>query len=64
VLVTHHVEEIPPTAEQLLAVRSGRIVASGPVGTTLDADLLERLFDVRVRLQHRGGRWMIGPAKD
>ncbi len=62
VLVTHHVEEIPPTAEHLLAIRSGRVVASGPIDTTLDADLLERLFDVRVRLQHRSGRWAIGPA--
>ena len=62
VLVTHHVEEIPPTAGHLLAIRAGRVVASGDLAATLDAPLLERLFDVRVGLRHHEGRWSIGPA--
>jgi len=60
VLITHHVEEIPAAATHVLALRSGRVVAQGPIGRTLDADLLERVFGVRVRLDHADGRWRIG----
>src|SRR4051812_40318821 len=38
VLVTHHVEEIPPGFTHVLLLRAGRVVASGPIGTTLTAE--------------------------
>ncbi len=60
VLVTHHVEEIPPSATHVLALRAGRVVAQGPIDSTLDDALLATTFDVRVRLDHAGGRWRIG----
>ncbi len=62
VLVTHHVEEIPSTATHLLALRGGHVLAAGPLPDTLDATLLGRAFDVRVDLEHRLGRWRVGPA--
>jgi iron complex transport system ATP-binding protein len=58
VLVTHHVEEIPPSFTHLLALRAGRVVAQGPIGQVLDEELLERCFGVRVALnRHDDGRW-------
>jgi iron complex transport system ATP-binding protein len=57
VLVTHHVEDIPPSATHLAALAGGRLQAAGPLDQVLDEDLLERLFGVPVTLDHRGGRW-------
>ena len=38
VLVTHHVEEIPPDFTDVLLLRDGRVVAAGPIEITLTAD--------------------------
>lgn len=58
VLVTHHVEEIPPAFGHLLALRAGRVLARGPVAEQLDADLLSDCFGLPLSLQrHDDGRW-------
>ncbi len=62
VLVTHHVEEIPPSASHLLALGGGRVLAAGPVEEVLDAGLLRAAFDVEVGLSRTGGRWSVTPA--
>src|SRR4051795_7836072 len=36
VVVTHHVDDIPPTSTHVLLLRTGRILASGPIDDTLD----------------------------
>lgn len=57
VLVTHHVEDIPPAFTHLLALRDGRVLAAGSIDRTLTAELLEACFDVPVVLErHDGGR--------
>ena len=57
-LVTHHVEEIPPGFTDVLALRDGRVLASGPLADTLDAELLSDCFDVPLSLtHHHDGRW-------
>jgi iron complex transport system ATP-binding protein len=57
VLVTHHVEEIPPGFTHVLLLRGGRVVAAGPVGTTLTADNLGATFGIPLELQRVGERW-------
>lgn len=57
VLVTHHVEEIPRGFTHALLLREGRIVDSGPIGTTLTAAALGETFGVRISLDADGGRW-------
>lgn len=57
VLVTHHVEDIPPSATHLAAVTGGRVVAAGAIEDVLDAGLIEELFAVPVQLQRHQGRW-------
>ena len=57
VLVTHHVDEIPPGFERVLLLRAGRVMASGPVHETLTAPVLSECFGVAVTLEHRHGRW-------
>lgn len=57
VLVTHHVEDIPPSTTHLLALANGRAVAAGPIDDVLDADLLSDLFELQVELTRHSGRW-------
>jgi len=64
VLVTHHVEEIPPSFTHLLALRDGRIVGRGELATTLDADLLGECFGLPLVVdRHDDGRWTARRAK-
>ncbi|MHB1549258.1 MAG: ABC transporter ATP-binding protein, partial [Acidimicrobiales bacterium] len=57
VLVTHHVEEIPPGATHAALVRQGRIVASGPVGDVLASGPISECFGMRVEVHRSAGRW-------
>jgi iron complex transport system ATP-binding protein len=50
VLVSHHVEEIPPAFTHLLALGGGEVLAAGPLPDTLTADLLTTCFGVPVEL--------------
>lgn len=44
VLVTHHVEEIPPGITHAMLLRSGTVVASGPIADVLTAPLVSEAF--------------------
>jgi iron complex transport system ATP-binding protein len=57
VLVTHHVEEVPPNFTDALLIREGRIVAQGPIEITLTAANLEATFDLSLELEVRGDRY-------
>ena len=57
ILVTHHVEEIPPSFTDVLLMREGRIVAAGPVEITLTAENLSRTFGMPLVLERHGERW-------
>ncbi|MPZ61089.1 MAG: ATP-binding cassette domain-containing protein [Propionibacteriales bacterium] len=57
VLVSHHVEEIPPGFTHVLLLRGGRLVAAGPLETTLTADALSYTFGMNLVLDHTDGRW-------
>jgi iron complex transport system ATP-binding protein len=57
VLVTHHVEEIPPGFTHVLLLRGGRVVAAGPVATTLTGANLGATFGLPLELQRLGDRW-------
>jgi len=57
VLVTHHVEEIPAAFTHLLLLREGRVLAQGPVETTLTAQTLSETFGMRLQLDRRDGRF-------
>lgn len=57
VMVSHHVEEIPAGFTHVLMLRDGRIVAQGPMETTMTAENLGATFGQRIQLDHEGGRW-------
>ena len=57
VLVTHHVEEIPPGFTDVLLLRDGRVVAAGPIPLTLTAENLTATFGLPLVLEQHGQRF-------
>ena len=57
VLVTHHVEEVPPNFTDVLLMRDGAVVAQGPIEITLTAANLEATFGLALELEVRGERY-------
>jgi len=57
VLVTHHVEELPPGISHVLLLRDGRMVASGLARDVLTDKYLSETFGLPLHVAHRGGRW-------
>jgi iron complex transport system ATP-binding protein len=57
VLVSHHVEEIPPGFTHALLMREGRVVAIGPIRQVINEEHLTETFDMPLVLAYEGGRW-------
>jgi iron complex transport system ATP-binding protein len=57
VMVTHHVEEIPPGFTHVLMLREGRVTASGPLGLALTATNLTECFGLPLALWRDGDRY-------
>lgn len=57
VLVTHHLEEIPPGVTHAALLRSGRMVAAGPIADTLTNANVSAAFGLPVTVANIDGRW-------
>jgi iron complex transport system ATP-binding protein len=57
VLVTHHVEEIPPGYSHGLLLRGGRVVAAGLLDDVLTDENLSVTFGLPLAVQRRRGRY-------
>ncbi|HET6479340.1 MAG TPA: ABC transporter ATP-binding protein [Actinoplanes sp.] len=57
VLVTHHVEEIPPGFTHGMLLREGSIVASGLLGEVMTADNLSKAFGLPLVVDRFGDRY-------
>lgn len=57
ILVTHHVEEIPPGFSHALLLRDGGVVAQGLLDTTLTADNLSKTFGLELELTRDADRY-------
>ncbi len=57
VLVTHHVEEIPPGFTHGLLLAHGRVVAAGPLAEVMTDLLVSAAFGVPISIEGRDGRW-------
>lgn len=57
IMVTHHVEEIPPGFTHVLMLGEGRVQAAGPIAETLTESNLEAAFGLPFELSQSGGRY-------
>lgn len=64
VLVTHHLEEIPPGFTHALLLRDGESIAAGPLDDVLTEQDLTACFGVPLSVERRGGRWWAWSGAD
>ena len=57
ILVTHHVEEIPPGFGHIALIAAGDVVAAGPIDDVLSAESLSDCFGQSLLLERRSGRF-------
>jgi iron complex transport system ATP-binding protein len=64
VLVTHHVEEIPPGFTHMLLLGAhGTVQAAGPLEDVLTSENLSAAFGTDLLVAHGGGRWLARAAR-
>jgi iron complex transport system ATP-binding protein len=57
VLVTHHVEEIPPGFTHALILKRGEVLATGRLAETVTSELLSDAFDLKLHVEETDGRY-------
>jgi iron complex transport system ATP-binding protein len=57
VMVTHHVEEIPVGFTHLLILSQGRVVAAGPIASTLTSEHLSQAYGLPITVSESAGRY-------
>ncbi|GGN78032.1 ABC transporter ATP-binding protein [Nocardia sp. NPDC055029] len=63
VLVTHHVEEIPPGFTHAMLLREGEVVGQGLLEDVLTAENLSAAFSQSIALDRVDGRWFARRAR-
>jgi iron complex transport system ATP-binding protein len=59
VLITHHVEELPPATSHMLLLSEGRVAAQGTPAEVLQADVLSRVYRCPLEVRRQGGRFYV-----
>lgn len=62
IIVTHHVDQIPPEVERIVLLKAGRVFAEGPKDEVLTSATLSDLFEVGVQLVERDGHFQVLPS--
>lgn len=57
VMVTHHVEEIPPGFGHALLLRNGSVQAAGPINEVITSEKLSETYGLSLTVEHRDGRF-------
>ena len=63
VLVTHHVEEIPPGFDHVLLLRDGTVQDAGPTDQMVTGEALSACFGLPLAVERRGRRWTARAAE-
>ncbi len=62
IVVTHHVDQIPPEVERVVLLKDGRVFTEGPKDEVLTGGALSDLFEVGVQLVERDGWFGVLPG--
>ncbi|HUB25791.1 MAG TPA: ATP-binding cassette domain-containing protein [Tepidisphaeraceae bacterium] len=57
VMITHHIEELPPATTEILLLDDGRAAARGTPADVLREEILSRVYKCPVQVQSDGGRF-------
>jgi iron complex transport system ATP-binding protein len=64
VVVSHHLEDLPPHTSHALLLAGGEVVAAGEVGTALTGEAVSACFGVEVQVRRHDDRWLATRAGD
>jgi iron complex transport system ATP-binding protein len=59
VIITHHVEELPPATSNVLLLRQGSVVAAGRPDKVLTSEMLSRAYNCPVQVRRSKGRYYV-----
>jgi iron complex transport system ATP-binding protein len=62
IIVTHHLNEIPPEVDRVVVLDGGRIAADGPKAAVLVPELLSRLYGTRIAVAEVDGHYLAYPG--
>ena len=62
IIVTHHLNEIPPAIDRVVLLKQGRIVADGPKFEVLTSELLSDVYETCVRVAELDGYYLAYPG--
>ena len=62
IVVTHHLNEIPPEVDRIVLLREGRIVADGSKRDVLTGAILSDVYDTRIRVAEIDGYFLAYPG--
>jgi iron complex transport system ATP-binding protein len=62
VIVTHHLNEIPPEVERVVLLKNGAVVADGSKEETLTDELLSAIYETPVRVSQVDGHFLAYPG--
>jgi iron complex transport system ATP-binding protein len=63
VLVTHHLNDMPPEIERVIVLKNGTVVADGPKASVLTAGLLSEVYETDLRLAEVDGHYFAYPGE-
>ena len=62
VIVTHHLNEIPPEVDRIVLLQAGKVFADGPKAEVLTEENLSEVYGVRVRVAEIDGFYLAYPG--
>ncbi|MDJ0938520.1 MAG: ATP-binding cassette domain-containing protein [Woeseiaceae bacterium] len=62
-IVTHHLNELPPEVERVILLAGGRVVADGAKREVLDADVLSGVYGTPVKVTEVDGYFLASPGR-
>jgi len=64
VIVSHHLDELPRSIDQVVVLKDGRVIGDGPPEEMLTSQRLSRLFDCHIDVLRNNGRYIAGVSDD
>lgn len=64
VIVTHHLNEIPPEVDRVILLRDGHIAADGDKAGVLTGELLSNVYETPIRVAEVDGYYLAYPGND
>ncbi|MGB5492065.1 MAG: hypothetical protein WBM76_14665, partial [Woeseiaceae bacterium] len=61
-IVTHHLNEIPPEVDRVVLLQNGRVAADGPKKAVLNSELLSKVYEARIRVAEIDGYYLAYPG--